>query len=525
MQFPSQHTLLTPPPTIPPTRNPSPHHRTIRQVNPSPTPYTPNTTSDQFPAHPPVNHYRASQSPHQSGGDKRRRTTRGSLNSATTGPDTSPRNSSAAPAADRFRPPPIKPIGFAASREHRRQSGGYGEIPSPVVMGFDYKNVDAEQLKTVSLQTRRNTQPSSMPFPPFTIPPTPVARRNMPPPHSANTRNQAEALQVRATLSIKEQQEALIAQRRRDANQEQQQEAKGLTFKDWQPPSDKPRSMPQGKQSAAHLSVNTARNDDVIAASRVCSRLIRDATARLIKQSAPMGSLAAQQSGGRPGMMPPVQTRNGHLAPQVDPRAAPLGHSAEIGERPQYFRPSSGRYEVMPHTARPAPAERRSFTGPAGPVPSPHPNGHGRPEPMSPSAARREFLAPFERLYEVLASTEQTKFVLHDLHHRYESVLASKVKEIGDFKATTHAASTLLNNLQQSTDSLKDMVRYEISRATPKASGSGGLSSYERQEFEDLRARMKKMEEALEKKGEVETAVTTPKSHKRKKSGKETDDE
>ena len=224
-------------------------------------------------------------------------------------------------------------------------------------------------------------------------------------------------------------------------------------------------------------------------------------------------------------MMPPIQTRNCHLAPNVDPRAPHIDRSGEAGDRPQYFRPSSGRYEVMPHTARPAGPDRRSFTGPAGPGPSPHPNGHGRPEPMSPSAARREFLAPFERLYEVLASTEQTKFVLHDLHHRYESVLASKVKEIGDFKATTHAASTLLNNLQQSTDSLKDMVRYEISRATPKAGGSSGLSSDERQEFEDLKARMKRMEEALEKKGEVETAVTTPKSHKRKKSGKESGDE
>ena len=179
----------------------------------------------------------------------------------------------------------------------------------------------------------------------------------------------------------------------------------------------------------------------------------------------------------------------------------------------------------MPHTARPAPAERRSFTGPAGPGPSPHSNGHGRPEPISPSAARREFLAPFERLYEVLASTEQTKFVLQDLHHRYESALASKVKEIGDFKSTTLAASTLLTNLQQSTDSLKDMVRYEISRATPKAGGTGGLLSDERQEFEDLKVRMRKMEEALEKKGDVETTVTTPKSHKRKKSGKETGDE
>ncbi|RYE82452.1 MAG: hypothetical protein EOO65_05465 [Methanosarcinales archaeon] len=42
----------------------------------------------------------------------------------------------------------------------------------------------------------------------------------------------------------------------------------------------------------------------------------------------------------------------------------------------------------------------------------------------------------------------------------------------------------MLNNLQQSTDSLKDMVRYEISRATPKSASSGGLSTDERQEFE-----------------------------------------
>jgi hypothetical protein len=525
MQFPSQHTLFTPPPTVPPTRNHSPHHRTVRQPNPSPSPYTPQSTTGHYPSHPPINHYRASQSPRQSGGDKRRRTTRGSLNSATTGPDTSPRNPTGASAVDRFRPPPIKPIGFAASREHRRQSGGHGEIPSPVVMGFDYKNVDAEQLKTVSLQlTRRHTtQPSSMPFPPFQVPPTPPAKRNMPPP-PANTRSQAEAHQVRATLSIKEQQEALIAQRRRDAAQEQQAEAKGLTFKDWQAPSDKPRSMPQGKQSAVHLSVNTARNDDIIAASRVCLRLIAEATTKLTKQSAPMGSLAAQQS-GRPGMMPPVQSRNGHLAP-VDPRVAPLDRSAETGERPQYFRPSSGRYEVMPHTARPAHPDRRSFTGLAGPGPAMHQNGHERRvEAMSPSAARREFLAPFERLYEVLASTEQTKFVLHDLHHRYESALANKVKEIGDFKATTHAASTLLNNLQQSTESLKDMVRHEISRATPKTSGSGGLSTDERQEFEEMKIRMKRMEELLESKGDVETTTSTPKTHKRKKSGKEAVDE
>jgi hypothetical protein len=272
MQIPSQHTLLTPPPTVPPTRNASPHHRHPSHPQPSPSPYTPYTTTARYPSHPPIYQYRASESPQQSAGDKRRRTTRATLNPATNGVNTSPKHPSGVTAADRFRPPPIKPIGFAASREHRRQSGGYGEIPSPVVMGFDYKNVDAEQLKTVSLQPRRYTTQTSMPFPPFTVPSTPTVQRNMPPP-TASTRNQTEASQVQATLSIKEQQEALIAQRRRDAAHSQPSDSKGLTFKDWQPPTDKLRSMPQGKnrpEAAAHLSVNTARNEDVIAASRVC---------------------------------------------------------------------------------------------------------------------------------------------------------------------------------------------------------------------------------------------------------------
>jgi hypothetical protein len=65
---------------------------------------------------------------------------------------------------------PIKPIGFAASREQRREEGGVigiglsglsngngvngtgnveRTIPSPVVMGFDFKQVDEDQLKTV----------------------------------------------------------------------------------------------------------------------------------------------------------------------------------------------------------------------------------------------------------------------------------------------------------------------------------------------------------------------------------------
>lgn len=55
------------------------------------------------------------------------------------------------------RPPglaPIKPIGFAASREARREDGTDRAIPSPVVMGFDFKSIDEEQLKTVGDSTR-----------------------------------------------------------------------------------------------------------------------------------------------------------------------------------------------------------------------------------------------------------------------------------------------------------------------------------------------------------------------------------
>lgn len=234
-------------------------------------------------------------------------------------------------------------------------------------------------------------------------------------------------------------------------------------------------------------------------------------------------SLAAQQasreresigSGRPPNMLPPIHTRNGHMPQANDLRTAPIDRSAETTDRPQFYRPSGGRYDVVPQTARPVMADRRSFTGHAGPsvgerLPSFSQNGHDRPvESTSPprsgpypsgSAARREFLAPFERMYDLLSQTESLKYVLQDMHHRYEAALSTKSKEIGDFKNTAHAASALLNNLQQSADSLKDMVRYEISRAPAPAPalGRGGLSSDERQEFEEMKIRMRKLEEAL----------------------------
>ena len=47
----------------------------------------------------------------------------------------------------------IKPIGFGASRESRKSGGTPGEhpVPSPVVMGFDFKGIDGDQMKTVRI--------------------------------------------------------------------------------------------------------------------------------------------------------------------------------------------------------------------------------------------------------------------------------------------------------------------------------------------------------------------------------------
>jgi len=74
-------------------------------------------------------------------------------------------------------------------------------------MGFDFKQIDEDQLKTVG----------------FASPCDQV--------------NQAEAvrLQVRDTISIREQQQALIAQRRKDVVASTPATPKELTFKGWQP--------------------------------------------------------------------------------------------------------------------------------------------------------------------------------------------------------------------------------------------------------------------------------------------------
>jgi len=58
---------------------------------------------------------------------------------------------------------------------------------------------------------------------------------------------------------------------------------------------------------------------------------------------------------------------------------------------------------------------------------------------------------------------------------------------MADFKNTAAQASTLLGTLQASADSLKDMVRYEVNRA----------GSAERREVDELKERLKKLEEQL----------------------------
>lgn len=143
---------------------------------------------------------------------------------------------------------PIKPIGFAAARENRRESGGMaGEpaLPSPVVMGFDFQKVDDDQLKTVSS-------------------------------HPLHQELAADS-QVRDTISIKSQQEALIAQRRRDLAASTPNTPKEMTFKGWQPkeatapPSAAPLSgsgsgsvgkrRDKTRDKVERMSINTAGGD------------------------------------------------------------------------------------------------------------------------------------------------------------------------------------------------------------------------------------------------------------------------
>jgi polyhydroxyalkanoate synthesis regulator phasin len=83
--------------------------------------------------------------------------------------------------------------------------------------------------------------------------------------------------------------------------------------------------------------------------------------------------------------------------------------------------------------------------------------------------------------------TENLKMQLSDLLHRYESAFTVQQQGYQDFKSTAAQAGTLLGSLQASADSLKEMVRYEVGRA----------GSTEKKEVDELRERVRKLEEKL----------------------------
>lgn len=116
---------------------------------------------------------------------------------------------------------------------------------------------------------------------------------------------------------------------------------------------------------------------------------------------------------------------------------------------------------------------------------------------------KRDFLAPFEKFHDLLTQGDQLKFGLQDLLHRYEGALATKLSEVSDFKSTANRANALIINLQQSADNIQEMVRYEIGRAGAVGAGPaagnapGGLNTAERKELEELRERMKRLEDMV----------------------------
>lgn len=469
---------------------------------------------------------------------------------------------------------PIKPIGFAASRESRREDGVEQPIPSPVVMGFDFKAIDDEQLRTVGIVSR-HINPSNGP---------------MTSSGANSTQDDGQAKipslqQVRDTISIKEQQQALIAARRREVVASTPSTPKELTFKGWQPkdpnhagiivnPSsavEKPqlsggvgRRREKTRDKVEGLSILTgAAEKEMAAGSKVSGVIRRYATELIIEQSAPLNQgLAAQQASPRdpisgaqtsvPHILPPMQSYH-HLA---DPRTAPLSdtrtrHSGDEREglpprdgrddyaRGQFWRPlprPSG-YENVPHTARPTisiPAsDRRLYPGQS--VSALHPP-HNAPRDRQVSSSglmttshngpgERHVAHPGSRsgrngqyshspspptyhsragdsfgqqqqqvhgganavVYELINQCEQVKYSLQETLSKCENLYGNQMSRMNEFKGTTQQAGQLLQNLQASSDSLREMVRYEIVKA------KGG----ERKEVDELRERVRALEDVL----------------------------
>ncbi|KAK4685097.1 hypothetical protein P7C73_g5063, partial [Tremellales sp. Uapishka_1] len=360
---------------------------------------------------------------------------------------------------------PIKPIGFAASRESRKEGGGVEpSIPSPVVMGFDFKAIDEEQLKTVS-------------------------RRAL-----LGDKGDAEDVnaQVRNTISIKEQQQALIAARRREVAASTPSTPKELTFKGWTPKED----VKVGTGSAASGGVGRRREKTRDKVEKLSIVTTGDKEVGMASKSAPLNQgLAIQQtssprdppSGSQTSVPPHIMPPHSTYPPQ-DPRTAPISHTrTRNGEENEFARQQTGGHGYYPRSSinvpslpqsgrPPTTADRRNFTAPSTNAnrnfeyhqPPPHQHGypHSRSDsPTSPPPPRREsFLQPFNQLYDLLHTTDNLRFTLQDLLHRYEGAFASQLAGVNEFKSTANQASVLLGTLQQSAESLKEMVRYEVER-------------------------------------------------------------
>ncbi|KAL0240307.1 hypothetical protein I308_106557 [Cryptococcus tetragattii IND107] len=383
------------------------------------------------------------------------------------------------------------PMGFAANREARREEGYdvYGAVPSPVVMGFDFKTIDGEQLKT-----------------------------------------------VRDTLSIKEQQQALIAARRREAaggsivppGTPKESLREPSTYRTWKP-SEAPsvfgvvlptsggvgRRREKIKDKVEKMSIVTGVSDkDVIPASKSAPL-----DQRLITQQAnfepPSGSQTALPSNALPSFSSSFHYRS-------DTRTAPISHSrtgAPEGEKERSDSHEFARQQQQGYYWRtesrggPPMGSVRNFTvpgalpprfdGPLSPPPPPplarpstqphshtYTHSHTGSSPSSPLQPlpippREAFLHPFNALYDSLLSCTTLQHHLSDLVSRASSLHAEQGVAVQEFRRTAGAAERLLASLQQSADSLREMVRYEVERKARE----------DRKEMEELKERLRKLEE------------------------------
>lgn len=87
------------------------------------------------------------------------------------------------------------------------------------------------------------------------------------------------------------------------------------------------------------------------------------------------------------------------------------------------------------------------------------------------------------------------RFALQDCIGRADASHSSQRQQQAEFKGTAQQARELVATLQQSADSLKEMVRYEVQRARQASDEKA------HRETEELRRRLALIEEKLERNG------------------------